>query len=227
MPRISLLKRSNKLALAIAVVSLLIVLLIGWQRLRPRFRMPQELEHTAAETSFRSELSALTANQGWFQTDAHVKKLGDVPMIVRNDFKLVTEELVPDLDFYWVKLRTYHLIKPNAISAPYGDAVVAVDRRSGEVWSFREGGLIEAEIVPFAKRYGIVIRNKDAAVRFWNLFCSLHPCSAGEVDAHTTNGQTQWVVVPRNAAQTPLRIDVDQGGSISSVAYLNNEVNPR
>lgn len=226
MPRISLSKRSKKRALAIAVVSLLIVLLIGWQRIRPRFRMPQELQHTAVETSFREKLSELTANQGWFQTDATMRRLCDVPVVARNDFKQVAEQLVPDLDFYWVKLRTYHLLRLVDISAPYRDLVVAVDRRSGEVWSFHSG-VIQSEIVPFAKRYGISIQSERDAVGFSNLFYSLCPGSVGEVDAHVTNGQSQWVVVPRNAAHTPLCINVDHVGGISSVSYLNSEVNPR
>lgn len=200
---------------AIGVMLIAAVSYLGYAVLSPRFNVPPELRGTAGGEELQRELERLTANQGWFKTDASLKNLRKQTAIA-TQFEPVRAALFPNVEFYWVHLKTSHMFKSNAVSAPFSDSVVAVDVQSKRVWSFHETK-IATEIVPFMNAFEIALNDVADVKNFWTLYNSLHLCPAAEVDVHHVRDQ-EWVIAPRKSTSMPgLRLELDAKHQLSKV----------
>ena len=125
--------RKNFQNVEIRSFAVLVVLISGvfvWWIFHPRFTLPEAVLNTPAETPLHRELAALTANHGWIQTDAGLGNLNK-QSAVENHLERIRSGLFPNVEFFSVRLRSYHALFLGGISAPFENLVVAVDGKTG------------------------------------------------------------------------------------------------
>jgi hypothetical protein len=194
-----------------AILGIVISGVVGWCRFHPRFAIPDEVKNTPVEIPLRRELAALTANQGWYQTDVWWLTELSEHSAIGDRFELIRTDLLPSVKFYSVFLRRYHCFYLHGVNAPFDDLVIAVDGQSDRVWSFHSGR-IHSEMIPFLRAFGVAIHDEKDVVRLWQLFSCLHPFPITDCEVYRRR-EDEWVAYPKDSESTRLcaglRIQLD------------------
>jgi len=202
------------------VLVMVVCSILGWCRFHSRFTLPKDVKNTPVEGPLRRELSALTADQGWIQTDAVLRNLNK-QSAVGDRLELIRSERCPSVEFFSVRLRRYHTFRLRSVSAPFLNLVVAVDAHSGRVWSFQSGG-IDRQIIPFLRAVEVSVHNEKDALTLWQLFLCLHPVPLSECQAHRT-GENRWCVFskdPKSLSGLGLCVELDAEHYVESIRIL-------
>ena len=201
----------------LAIFGVTLLIFFGWSRFHPRFALPDDVKNTPFEEPLRQKMTALTANHGWFQTDASLRNLSK-HSAVGDRLELIRAEFFPSVEFYHIRLSVYHALHVRSLSAPYGKFTVAVDGQSGRVWRFERGG-VHSEMIPFLRALDVTIDDEKDVARLWDLYLCLHPASFTEAEIHHPK-EDRWCVIPERKSILGFCVELDSERYVKSIDLL-------
>jgi hypothetical protein len=191
-----------------------------FRRFERRFVLPDMRGNPVAANALREELLLLTANQGLYQTCAGIKDLREHKRI-GDQIETSVAHRFPDVRFFWVHLRTSHLFRTNAVSAPFSDVVIAVDSRTGQRWAFHDDR-IERELTSFLMAHDFKVQSKDDAALVWRLYECIAPVPAFEIEVLPIHDD-EWVVEGKiGKSISDLRLKLDSSGRIFTLSLAHH-----
>jgi len=164
---------SSKKSVQISVfLAGIVFLLLGWRLFAPRYNLPERLAGTPCAAGLSQTLDAVTRNQGWFRTEASFKDLRLHKSFVES-FDVLNATPFKEHDFFWINLRTSHLLWAGGPSAPHQDFVIAVDRnkKGCGIWKFSEATFSD-DFSSYISDVGYLANSEDD-VRVLGTLCQL------------------------------------------------------
>jgi hypothetical protein len=203
----------------VLLIIMICAVVFTFRRFERRFVLPDMRGNPVAANALREELLLLTANQGLYQTCAGIKDLREHKRI-GDQIETSVAHRFPDVRFFWVHLRTSHLFRTNAVSAPFSDVVIAVDSRTGQRWAFHDDR-IERELTSFLIANDFKVKSKDDAALVWRLYECVVPVPAVDIEVLPIHDD-EWVVEGKTGKSiSDMRLKLDSSGRIVGLTLVH------